>query len=119
MSGARHIDGVFVTRGAVVDVERHIEVLYAPSSTAVGTVTENGDMQNRQGRDMEFVPQGTIVKAKLVTDDKRRRNARYGQPFASDHYPVVITFQWPMQDEENTRERDAQSGSSAGAGSEL
>jgi len=34
-----------------------------------------------------------VVRAKLVTDDKRRRG-RDRQPFASDHYPVVVVFQW-------------------------
>ena len=35
---------------------------------------------------------GEVRKAKMITDDKRRRS--FGGPFASDHYPVVITYRW-------------------------
>lgn len=33
---------------------------------------------------------GRLAKARVITDDKRRR--QYGGPFASDHYPVAVTY---------------------------
>ena len=104
-SGARHIDGVFVTQSAVVKAEKSREVSSdAPTSTdATGAEEQEDARESRRDGDPDDSPHGTILKAKLVTDDKRRRNSRYGQPFASDHYPVVVTYQWFRQDGEGAR----------------
>jgi endonuclease/exonuclease/phosphatase family metal-dependent hydrolase len=40
----------------------------------------------------EALQLGEVHKAKVLTDDRRRSN--FGGPFASDHYPVVVTYRW-------------------------
>lgn len=66
--------------------ERHIDAVFV-STSALGTL-------------------GTLAQARVVTDDKRKR--AFGGPFASDHYPVVVTFRWQPHHTARAQSTDSQ-----------
>jgi len=67
LSGERHIDAVFVSAGATAARERGVGA--SPRQT-----------------------RGVVARARVITDDHRVRNS--GAPYASDHYPVAVTYRW-------------------------